>query len=200
MRSASVLSCVAVAVVAFGAGLYLAPPVLRAVRPIPRPYYDVRSGIFEVTESKQAKLVMLGDSIIEQGLWSEWLPCSVLNRGIGGDTTAGVLNRVDNIIALKPKRVYLLIGVNDAMKHFDIEQSALNIGKTVSRLSGAGIEVKHIATFPTRFEAANSDIAQLNAKTDPTLSIDINPNDVGYDGIHILKSGYQKMIAAMSCD
>lgn len=47
--------------------------------------------------------------------WSERLNYSnIKNRGIGGgDTTDGVLARIDEIICFKPIAVFLLIGIND---------------------------------------------------------------------------------------
>ena len=58
---------------------------------------------------------MLGDSLTELNDWTASLPAgaSVRNRGISGDTTDGLLLRMDEIYARKPKAVFLLIGTND---------------------------------------------------------------------------------------
>ena len=37
----------------------------------------------------------------------------IKNRGICGDTTDGILNRIDNIIEYQPQKLFLLIGIND---------------------------------------------------------------------------------------
>ena len=59
------------------------------------------------------EIVFLGDSITEAGRWHEWFPdLPVVNRGIGGDTTDGVLRRMDSAINA-PSKVFLLIGTND---------------------------------------------------------------------------------------
>lgn len=68
-------------------------------------------------EQDQRAIVFLGDSIT-QG-WHDDLDGSfpglkVANRGISGDTTRGVLIRLqDDVIALNPRAVVLLIGTND---------------------------------------------------------------------------------------
>ncbi len=63
---------------------------------------------------QRAEIVFLGSSIIEEGPWTELFPESaVVNRGIGADTTAGVLNRLDEVIALSPDKILLYIGGND---------------------------------------------------------------------------------------
>ena len=65
----------------------------------------------------QGAIVFLGDSITQgwhddmDGLFPE---LKVANRGISGDTTRGVLIRLqEDVISLKPKAVVLLIGTND---------------------------------------------------------------------------------------
>ena len=68
---------------------------------------------FEATGTPDGRVVFLGDSISEGGLWDEWFPDQpVLNRGIGGETSAQVLARLDSAIA-GPRAVFLLVGTND---------------------------------------------------------------------------------------
>jgi len=70
------------------------------------------------TQNKHVPLggvVFLGDSITQDYNVYEAFPGHlVYNRGIGGDTTEGVLNRLDvSVFELKPKAVVMLIGTND---------------------------------------------------------------------------------------
>ena len=61
-------------------------------------------------------VVFLGDSITEgwKTLAKDFPDLKVVNRGIGGDTTRGVLYRLNaDVLALKPAAVVLLIGIND---------------------------------------------------------------------------------------
>ncbi|HSA52508.1 MAG TPA: GDSL-type esterase/lipase family protein [Yinghuangia sp.] len=59
------------------------------------------------------RVVFLGDSITEGGLWHEWFPdLPLINRGIGGNTIDDVLARLDTAI-VAPAAVFLLIGTND---------------------------------------------------------------------------------------
>ncbi len=58
-------------------------------------------------------MVFLGDSITEGKLWDERVPTlPTVNRGIGGDTVRGVLDRLDSAI-VEPQAVSVLIGTND---------------------------------------------------------------------------------------
>lgn len=65
----------------------------------------------------QGAIVFLGDSITQgwaNALNAYFLGLKVANRGISGDTTRGVLIRLqEDVIALNPRAVVLLIGTND---------------------------------------------------------------------------------------
>ena len=76
----------------------------------------------------RADVVFLGDSITEGGLWSEWFPQLPLrNRGIGGDTTAGVLRRLDSAIDGDPRALFLLIGTNDVGLGIAVDEAVTNV-------------------------------------------------------------------------
>lgn len=78
---------------------------------------DRRKAFAAAAEHDQHALVFLGDSIT-QG-WKDLLGTSfpgvmVANRGISGDTTRGVLIRLqDDVLTLHPAGVVMLIGTND---------------------------------------------------------------------------------------
>lgn len=61
------------------------------------------------------KIVFLGNSITKGGGdWNEKLNTkNIVNRGISGDYTHGVLMRLDEIIYYKPIAVFIMIGVNE---------------------------------------------------------------------------------------
>lgn len=65
----------------------------------------------------QGAIVFLGDSITQgwgDGFGSLFPGTKVANRGISGDTTRGVLIRLqEDVLVLKPRGVVLLIGTND---------------------------------------------------------------------------------------
>src|SRR6202020_1961602 len=63
------------------------------------------------------RIIFLGNSITEMGDWKKVLNDStVLNRGIGGDITYGVLKRLKDITDRNPSKVFILLGINDIGK------------------------------------------------------------------------------------
>lgn len=76
-------------------------------------YYHRKSN-YENMPNKGGEIIFFGNSITEQGTWLELFENpNIINRGIGGDTTDGLLSRVDEVIASKPIKVFILIGTND---------------------------------------------------------------------------------------
>jgi len=76
-------------------------------------YVHLKS-LFERLPSRGGEIVFLGNSITEQGAWSELLDNPrIVNRGIGGDTSDGVLYRIAEVADSRPLKVFLMIGTND---------------------------------------------------------------------------------------
>ena len=77
-------------------------------------YHQTRKQMFEQFPNSETEIIFLGDSLTEQGEWAELLENAIIrNRGISGDTTDGVLNRLNQITASHPQKLFLMIGVND---------------------------------------------------------------------------------------
>ena len=78
-------------------------------------FYYKKIAEFEKSPVGYNKIVFLGNSIT-QGLrhyTNVFNRDDIVNRGISGDYTEGVLARLQEIIYYKPKAVFLLIGLND---------------------------------------------------------------------------------------
>ncbi len=90
-------------------------------------------------ERDRNAIVLLGDSIT-QG-WGEdfsaWFPgLKIANRGISGDTSRGVLIRVkEDVLALDPQAVVLLIGTNDLEEKAVPETIAANLKLILAELA-----------------------------------------------------------------
>jgi lysophospholipase L1-like esterase len=111
-------------------------------------------------------IVMLGDSITADGEWGELLP-GVINRGIGGDTSAGVLRRIQTVINARPRAVYLMIGTNDAyMLGLSPRQTAANVRKIVRRLRRGVPDARiYVQTLlPGAGEGKNRTVRAINAE------------------------------------
>lgn len=86
----------------------------------------------------QGALVFLGDSITQgwgDDMGGNFLGVKVANRGISGDTTRGMLLRLDeDVLALNPIGVVLLMGTNDLEENAAPSVVADNLKLLISRL------------------------------------------------------------------
>lgn len=86
----------------------------------------------------QGALVFLGDSITQgwgDAMGGAFGKVKVANRGISGDTTRGVLIRLeDDVLSLNPSGVVLLIGTNDLEERADAATIAGNLKLIIAAL------------------------------------------------------------------
>jgi lysophospholipase L1-like esterase len=81
-------------------------------------YYDQKLSMFEQNTTTKPDIIWLGDSITDGGEWAEFYKKKkVLNRGISSDNTFGILNRISEVTKRKPKKIFLLIGINDIARN-----------------------------------------------------------------------------------
>jgi hexosaminidase len=98
-------------------------------------YYHQRLSHFRTLPITKNDIIFLGNSISDGGEWSELFADNRFkNRGISGDVSAGVLNRMDEIISRKPAKVFLLIGINDLSRSISTDSIFKNITKIASYL------------------------------------------------------------------
>ena len=113
-----------------------------------------RSSWLNATESSQGAIVFLGDSITQgwgddfQGFFGD---LKVVNRGISGDTSRGLLLRLPgDVLALNPKAVVIMVGANDLAEKANGETVFNNVKLIVDRLKKHDKSVHIIVceTFP----------------------------------------------------
>jgi lysophospholipase L1-like esterase len=171
-----------------------------------------RKTMFDALTAAPADIVMLGDSITHEGLWNEYFPQHNLrNRGIGGNTTQDVIERLPAIYALQPKRLFLLIGINDINVGAKPAQTFANYARILKnlrqQLPDLKIYVQSIlpvaATWPM---AGNVTVKQYNARIErlaaqaDAVYIDLHRHfsdaqgnlqaELSNDGIHLTHAGY----------
>lgn len=72
--------------------------------------------IFDMLPVQDKTIIMLGNSITAGFAWHEHFKNpTILNRGIAGDNTADILQRLGAITKYQPQKIFLLIGVNDLL-------------------------------------------------------------------------------------
>ncbi len=140
-------------------------------------HYYKRTAQFEQERPiNSSDIVMLGDSLTEGGDWDtlfkEWLPTgiSVVNRGIIGDDAPGIYDRLHQILPGKPKKIFLLVGVNDISHQITSDSVLVDIEKVVKAIRSQCPKTKLYiqSLLPYNFEKC---IYKTMNKEDKTMTI-----------------------------
>jgi len=129
-------------------------------------YYFDKKSFFEVNGSK-ADIVMIGDSITDGAEWNELFSnISIVNRGISGDTTKGVLNRMESIYSTNAKKAFIMIGANDLGRNTSVDDFFSNYEKIVSQLKQHGITpyIQSVLFLGDKHADRNKDVLKLNLR------------------------------------
>ena len=172
---------------------------------------------FKADVKSKKDFIFLGNSITAGTDWAKLLNLpQAKNRGISGDITFGVLERLQDVIDGKPKKVFILIGINDISRNIPDSVILGNYKKMVERIrKGAKktqIYFNTLLPVNASFEKftnhygkdehilyLNSEIRKLGAKN--VIIIDLYPQfldkdnhlraELTKDGLHLIPAGYK---------
>jgi len=132
------------------------------------PMYNRRVSLFSIIKSPSGGIIFLGDSITQYAEWDELFTNSkVINRGIGSDTTKGVIDRLDQIIQIQPSKVFLMIGVNDLGKGVSIQDIESNYEQILTKLE----EIKSIKIYIQSLLPINTNLAGNIVSSDKIIEL-----------------------------
>lgn len=128
---------------------------------------------------------------------------NIINEGINGDTSEGVLNRLDSIIEQKPKLVLLGIGGNDVLRRVSPSVTSDNITKIIQKLKKENIPVvliaePHFSASALFGKASDNPIYEKIAESEKVpvfldgWSSILSDNSLKSDQIHANSQGYAK--------
>lgn len=151
---------------------------------------------------------MLGDSITGRGDWKKLLENEYLiNLGVDGDTTSGILNRVHIVVDLEPEFVFLMAGINDLCMSIPLEDIFSNYKKILEILKEKNINLTVQATLITQMPSVNKKVESFNkllaeyCEKEEIKFIDLNSffsnednllkEDLTTDGLHLGQKAYK---------
>ncbi|MAE95271.1 MAG: sialate O-acetylesterase [Deltaproteobacteria bacterium] len=174
------------------------------------PGWERRFSFFEAHPIQPGDVVFLGDSITASGEWAELFPdLPVRNRGIGGDTTEGLLRRLQQITRGRPGKLFLLIGTNDLGFGKEPASIAENVGTLLGEMHRASPETAlYVQSVLPRAGEYREAIEDLNRRLEGIAAahgatwLDLYPHFLAGDGslddvltndeLHLLADGYER--------
>lgn len=186
-------------------------------------YHQKRLTLFKSEPMVKGKIIFLGNSITQFGEWQKLLNDStVVNRGIAGDNTFGVLARLDDVINREPSKLFIKIGINDISQNIPVEIIVKNISAIIKSIKAKSPKTKIYvhSILPTNDNVKNeypntynkNDIVNLvnrqlkkEAKNNDIVYININKLfrdkfgklDIKYadsDGLHLNNFAYKTWV------
>lgn len=173
---------------------------------------------FESSKNSKKDIIFLGNSITAGTDWAELLGSSkARNRGISGDITFGILERLNEITEGQPEKVFILIGINDISRNIPDDIILGNYQRIIDNIQAGSPRTKiYFQTLMptnntfTKFKnhynkdehiaAVNAGLKQIAAEEKITL-IDLHPHfqdsegrlikEYTHDGLHLNAKGYQ---------
>ena len=134
----------------------------------------VSSGAVSRGAPSRGRVVFFGNSITEFGDWRRLLGDSgVVNRGIAGDNTFGMLDRLSEVIALRPRMLFIEAGGNDIGQGVPGSLIAANIGSMAQwvRVKSPSTRVYVVSVLPTNAHA-QADYPELSGKNAIVREVD----------------------------
>jgi lysophospholipase L1-like esterase len=169
-----------------------------------------RRRYFDAVPVPPGRVLFIGDSITEGGLWGDLFPeLPTSNRGIGGEATYDLLERVDAAINA-PVAVSLMIGTNDLhgpRRYRGTAQIAARLEEIVRRIRDSAPDatllvnpvVPRTAYFAPRIRELNARYADAAARYGATY-VDLWPRfadetgairaELARDNLHLTPAGY----------
>ncbi|ARS39919.1 sialate O-acetylesterase [Sphingobacteriaceae bacterium GW460-11-11-14-LB5] len=172
---------------------------------------------FKADPKSKNDFVFLGNSITAGTDWAKLLDLpQAKNRGISGDITFGVLERLQDVIEGKPAKIFILIGINDISRNIPDSVILGNYKKMIARIRKGSKKTKIYFNTLLPVNAAfekfknhygkdehilwlNDEIRKFTAKN--VTVIDLYPNftdqdkhlraELTKDGLHLIPAGYQ---------
>lgn len=98
-------------------------------------YYYQRASHFATLPVDSNDIIILGNSLSDNGRWNEaFNDANVKNRGIISDVVQGISDRVSLVTKGHPKKIFLLIGVNDVSHHITPDSIAQAVEKLIVKI------------------------------------------------------------------
>lgn len=156
---------------------------------------------------KEGPIVAFGDSLVvgvgsSKGkdfisLLSTKVGMPIINLGVSGDTTAGGLSRIDEVLKKEPSIVIVVLGGNDFLRKVPREETFSNLRQIVRRIQSEGSIVVLVGVRDGLLSDRADELYEALAEETGSvyvsnileglfgdqryMSDSVHPNDVGYE-------------------
>lgn len=169
-------------------------------------YSSARDHLFEVMPRRDNSIIFVGDSQTQFFPLDELFTDNILNRGISGDVSGGVLNRLEEITRRKPAKLFIQVGINDITRSIPLSIITQNYAAILQQVKNQSPATKIYVQSLLPYGPRYTKVRELNtllkdlALGEKVTYIDLyspfvennrlgSPYDCG-DGLHLSGEGY----------
>lgn len=180
-------------------------------------YWEQRVSLFDTLPASPNDIIFLGNSLTDGSEFAEFFKNpDIKNRGIRSDVIDGVRRRLSQVTKGRPRKIFLLIGINDVSHRLSSSQLAKKYETLVKEIRSQTPETelvlqsvlpvnnsfgryKNLIGTEKTIAAFNDSIAAI-ASRNGTLYVDLTPvmsdsngnlkKSFTNDGLHLNGSGY----------
>ncbi|HEV7230321.1 MAG TPA: GDSL-type esterase/lipase family protein, partial [Bacteroidia bacterium] len=179
-------------------------------------HWNDRYKEFRAEPRRKGRFVFMGNSLTELFDLRILGDSTILNRGITGDFSEGLLKRLDEVISLKPSKLFIEIGINDLVEHVPNKEICRNYRALIERVRRESPETRIYmqSLLPVRMKssiftssedvnetikeqnesykklATEMNVTYINLYDNFVMNNEINPR-LTWDGIHLVDEGYE---------
>lgn len=184
-------------------------------------YYDCRMAAYAKMPIPENAMIWIGDSIVEQAWWESLIKeKDLVNRGIGGDNTYGMLHRLPLYLESSPRKIFIFAGINDISANYPVDDIFANFVAMVKMIQEKAPECEIFIQSPITpnndvlayayIKNKQDKVQELNTRLEQMCKdmgvtwVDIRPvlhNEKGEikeeytkDGIHLYPAAYEAWV------
>lgn len=175
-----------------------------------REWHEKRD-LYAALPNEPDEILFVGNSLTYACNWTELFQNpKIKNRGINGDNTEGLLERLDEITESKPDKIFLMIGINDIGYGLPFEYVVNNYNMILQRIKSetpnTRLYLQSVLPVKGLKDRDNKSIIALNEKIETLANenkskyINLFPEfldthnelsiDYSSDGLHLNTEGY----------
>jgi lysophospholipase L1-like esterase len=171
---------------------------------IHKQYFAARNDLFNRMPIDTSDIVFVGNSIIEGFPVSELFGSfKVKNRGVSGNKINDVTARIVDILKYKPKKIFLMIGINDLKDGEDVQIILDDFLQLIKKIRDkTSLYVISILPVGGQYEHLTPDIENINTRISKLYGIKFidayeyleqDFESMTYDGMHLNGLGYIRL-------
>lgn len=158
----------------------------------------------------KVEIAALGDSLVYRMPWRLLFPLhDIVNLGIPAITTTDLLKRIEDLEAWRPRRIFLLVGINDLRQGISVDQLVSRYEALAAAIRGRTESLYISSLLPTndahlqkKITEANEHLGKICRGLDNCRFVDLHASlshsgklrDIDtLDGTHLTLSGYFRM-------